>query len=231
MRALLRIVVPLLAVVVALVAGPAGPATAKGAESVTITGPDIPAARPLELSARTDPDTFGRLDTGLYDALDAGGPPLAAVQPAGKLGTRHVLTWQLHVGPGGPTPVRQDLYLSAAGGPLAYTPPGQFVWADGSVAGGGWHRPPNGVVQVLADLKSGWASGKGDAVAGDMLADDVLADVAPEPEATPAGSVGDAVWPEVTAGTAAAALAAIGGLAALRLRRARRRERVAAVPL
>jgi hypothetical protein len=86
----------------------------------------------------------------LGSALPGGGPsPLSAEPPGGSLGPRHTLTWQMMTGTGETTPIRQDLYLHADGGPLVHTPAKQPLW--GGVTRGGWSPMRGDAVQALAD--------------------------------------------------------------------------------
>ncbi|MGH9228334.1 MAG: hypothetical protein ACRD07_06290 [Acidimicrobiales bacterium] len=224
--------------VIAVLLSAAGPAAAKGAVSVTITGPGIPLDGPIEVSGETHPDEWGQVDTGLWEALpDIGPSPLASEPPAGHVGLRHTLTWQVSTGPDETTPIRQDLYLHAEGGPLVYTAPGQPIGDE--VTRGGWYRAPGRLRQVLADAcvpivgdfdasvtcwKRRWAAKAASASATSAK----LASGGPAQEAEP----GDSVWSEPVAGMVVLlAGVGVGGAVAVRRHRARRRERVAPVPL
>ena len=220
-------------VLVGVVVGLAAPAGAKGATSLTVTGPGISLDAPIEVSGRTHPDEWEDIlvSSGLHEALpDLGSSGLPARAEAVYLGPRHTLTWHVMTGPGETTPIRQDLYLQADGGPLIYTDPGQPIW-DG-VTSGGWYQPPERFRQALADAcvpmlgnleaspvcwkrqlaaKAASAQGTGRAVA--------------EPAA------GDPWWPEAAAGSGAASV--VGLAAAVTVRRARlsRRRRMAPISL
>lgn len=241
MRGTLRMTVAVGAGVLT-VATLAGPAGAKGAVSVTITGPGIPLASPIELSAQTASDEWGQIDTGLWEALpDTGAMALTREPSEEHLGPRHTLTWQIITGPGDDitkdpyetTSIRQDLYLYADGGPLVYTSPGQAIW-DG-VTTGGWYRAPDRLRQVLADACV--------PIIGDFGASAVCAKRQMEAKAASARGTGRAVaaelpagdpwWPEVIGGAAGVAVLAglIGALAVRRVRRVRQRRRVAPIPL
>jgi hypothetical protein len=205
-----------LAGVLAAVLASAAPAWAKGPQSLSISGPGL--ATPIEVSYTSHPDEWSHIDTGVWHALpgetDAA---LLADAPTDDLGSHYTLTWQVMTGPEETTPIRQDLYLDAPGGPLVYTPAGQPIW-DG-VTRGGWYRPPERLRDVLASV--------GVPVAGasrkEASASRLTASSAPASGGEPAASAsGDAPWPVAITGLAAAlAVAGLGG--ALALRRTRRR--------
>jgi hypothetical protein len=191
----------------------AAPALAKGADQVTISGPGL--AQPLVLGGEGEPGTgsdLGRLadGTGLFVAMfgASGGLQLASSEPAGPLGPRYELAYR--VPGGGPTPdtLRQDPYPSAAGGPVAYTPPDQSFY--GGQASSGWYRAPDGFVPFLVSLGVPAAS----------------APAAPRATAASAGTAAGparrshhAPWLPVTAGVFGAGVLALVGLGLLRRRR------------
>ena len=221
------------AVLVGLVVGLAAPATAKGVASLTVTGPGIPLDAPIEVSGRTHPTEWEDIlaSSGVQEALfDLGPSGLAAQAKTEYLGLRHTLTWNVMTGPGETTPIRQDLYLQADGGPLTYTEPGQPIW-DG-VTRGGWHRAPERFRQALADACV--------PVIGDFEASTVCWERRWAAKAESAEGTGRAVaeppagdpwWPEAAAASGAAS--AVGLAAAVTVRRARlsRRRRMAPISL
>jgi hypothetical protein len=212
-------------VLVGLVVGLAAPAGAKGATSLTVTGPGIPLDAPIEVSGRTHPNEWEDIlvSSGLHEALpDLGSSGLAARAEAEHLGVRHRLTWHVMTGPGETTPIRQDLYLQADGGPLIHTEPGQPVW-DG-VTRGGWYQATERLRQALADACV--------PVIGDLEASTVCWERRWAAKAESAQGTGRAVaeppagdpwWPEVAAGLGAASAVGLAAAVTLRARLSRRR--------
>jgi hypothetical protein len=207
----------------------ASPVGAKGIESATITGPALD--HPIDVMS----DASGKLPTltGVWETR-LGHPepvPLLDRTPTAQLGPRYTVTWRI-TGPGGPTPLRQDVYPDAEGGPLVHTASGQRFF-DG-VTQGGWYQapvalrdvlsrlgvPPVGVVTPSDAADTGAVS---PAIAGPGIPLD-----APTTVPTRAD---DPWWPEVVAGLAVTAVVVGPAITAARLRRARRRGRVAAVQL
>jgi hypothetical protein len=118
----------------------ATPALAKGPSQASITGPGL--VRAIAVSGNGESGEQGTLavlagQTGLFTALfgpgasvpDQTSASLRTPPPKATLGPRYTVTYTVP----GVTPkpgeqygrVRQDLYPSAAGGPVIYTPPGQ----------------------------------------------------------------------------------------------------------
>jgi hypothetical protein len=189
----------------------AAPASAKGPESATITGPGLD--DPIELSIGND--GFNGLDTGVWNALpDSGSAPLVAKAPPGDLGDRYVITWQMMINEDETTPLRQELYLDAEGGAVAYTPAGQPFFDVKTVAG--WYRVPPSTVDAFAELGVPVSAKKLSAsTAGGPPVDSSTAD---------SSSAGRAVLVVGGVGLAAAAAGLVGVVAT---RRARRRQGVA----
>jgi len=140
-------------------------ALAKGPSQARITGPGL--AHPIVVSGNGEPGQQGglstlALQTGLFFVLfsvNAGVPgqtlpQLRTPPPQASLGPRYTIIYTV---PGGITShpeeqfgqVRQDLYPRAAGGPLVYTPPGQY---DGPFPVTGWLRARHGLPRTLARL-------------------------------------------------------------------------------
>jgi hypothetical protein len=221
------------AMLVGLVVGLAAPAAAKGVSSLTVTGPGIPLDAPIEVSGRTHPGEWEGIvaSSGFYEALpDLGSSGLAARAESESLGPRHTLTWHVMTGPGEMTPIRQDLYLQADGGPLIYTEPGQPVW-DG-VTRGGWHRAPERFRQALADACV--------PIIGDFEASTVCWERRWAAKAESARGTGRAVaepaavdpwWPEAAAGLGAASAAGLAAAVTLGRARLSRRRRMAPISL
>lgn len=218
---------------VGLVVGLAAPATAKGVSSLAVTGPGIPLDAPIEVSDRTHPGEWEDIvaSSGFHEALpDLGSSGLAARAESEYLGLRHTLTWHVMTGPGETTPVRQDLYLQADGGPLTYTEPGQPVW-DG-VTRGGWHRAPERFRQALADACVPMI---GDLEASAVCWKRQLAAKAASAQGTGRAvaepAAGDPWWPEAAAGLGAASAAGLAAAVTVRRARLSRRRRVAPISL
>ena len=215
------------AMLVGVVVALAAPAAAKGVASLTVTGPGIPIDAPIEVSGRTHPaeleDIFA--SSGVPEALpDLGSSALATRAGTVDLGPRHALTWHVMTGPGEMTPLRQDLYLQADGGPLTYTEPGQPIW--GGVTRGGWYRAPERLRQALADACV--------PIIGDFEASAACSErrMAAKAASASVGTAnprereqrsGSSSWPEAIAGiTAATALIVTGGMVAHKRTRRRR---------
>jgi hypothetical protein len=202
----------------------AGPAWAKGIESVTLDGPGL--AGPVVLSTSGNGTTLVEhrdLPVSLVDELDPwvvmGGTPtdLMPEAPTGDLGPAYSATWRMH---GSTSPVEQDVYPFAAGGPLVHIP-AEPIWDYDTRDT--WYRVPDATLATLADIgviaATESRSGRSYAVI--------------DRTTTPSSPAsGDPAWPEAIAGAVAAAvLAGVAGATVVRRRRARRRERVAPVPL
>jgi hypothetical protein len=129
------LLVPLL--VVAL----AGPASAKGAQDATLTGPGI--TTPLHIGNDPEGPTTVNVNrlveaTGTNYAVFRTRPsPLESVRPAGRLGPRYRIVYRLYTGENEATPVRQTIYPFARAGFVTYTPPGQRAF-DAEVRAG-WY--------------------------------------------------------------------------------------------
>jgi hypothetical protein len=143
----------------------ATPALAKGPTQARITGPGL--AHMIVVAGNGEPGQQSKLSTlamqtGLFFVLfgtnasvPAQTPPqLRTPPPKASLGPRYTIIYTV---PGGITShpdkqlgqVRQDLYPRAAGGPLVYTPPGQYA---GPFPVAGWLRASHGLPRTLAQL-------------------------------------------------------------------------------
>jgi hypothetical protein len=202
----------------------AGPAQAKGIDSVTLDGPGL--AGPVVLSTSGNGTTLvdhRDRSVSLIDELDPwvvmGGTPvdLLPEAPTRDLGPAYTATWRMF---GVTTPVEQDVYPFAAGGPLVHIP-AEPIWDYNTRDT--WYRVPDTTLATLADVgviaATESRSGRSYAVM--------------DRTTTPSSpSSGDPAWPEAIAGAVAAAvLAGVAGATVVRRRRARRRQRVAPVPL
>lgn len=140
-----------------IVAVVATPASAKGADQATITGPGL--AKPIVVGGDGEPGStegLGQLSEGggLYTAVfgpDSGmGQPLTEKAPAGDLGPKYQISFRIPGGNPQPDVLKQDLYPMAPNGPVTYTAPGQVVF-DGR-SHGGWYQGPASLVAVLKQL-------------------------------------------------------------------------------
>lgn len=116
-------------------------AAAKGAQVVTITGPGIDGRLRLD-NLHDQPGVAGPNDLGNATGalLFAAGEPNAAIEakrPAGALGPRYRVTYDVLVGENTTKPLRQDVYPFAKAGFVVFTPPGQRVFAK--QARTGWY--------------------------------------------------------------------------------------------
>jgi hypothetical protein len=211
-------------VALALVVALAGPAQAKGIDSVTLEGPGL--AGPIVLSTSGNGTTLvdeQDRPVSLADELDpwvvVGGAQvdLMPEAPTRDLGPAYLATWRM----GGFTSrVEQDVYPFAAGGPLVHIP-AEPIWDYDTRDT--WYRVPDATLATLADVgviaATESRSGRSYAVIHRTT--------------TPSSpAAGAPAWPEAIAAAAAAAvLAGAAGATVVRRRRARRRDRVAPVPL
>ena len=204
-------------VVSAAVVALAIPALGKGIASATITGPGL--VRPID-----DPSpNMSKLPalTAIWEVTPGHPEPVTLLgqAPTRQLGPAYTLTWRILTGPDKTTPIRQDVYPHAEGGPLVHTAPGQAIF--GGATAGGWYRAHTGLRDMLTSL------GVPPPASAAPAAKSALA--TPPAQTSPPD---DSAWPGVIIGaTAAMALASVGGAVAFRRSRARRRERVAPVPL
>jgi hypothetical protein len=193
----------------------AGPASAKGIQSATITGPGL--TRPIE-DPSPDMSKLPAL-TAFWDVMPGQPQPPTLMEqaPAGRLGPRYTVTWELMTDADETTAIRQDLYPLAEGGPLVHTAAGQPIF-DGTTLGG-WYEAPIALRDMLSSLGVPPASAVSPAKSSPAT-----------PPAVRSQSSDDWPWPPVIIGaTGAMALASVGGVVAVR--RVRRRERVAPIPL
>ena len=144
----------------------AAPALAKGPSQASITGPGL--VRAVIVAGNGEPGEQGTLavlagQTGLVNALfgadisvaQQAPVPLRSPPPKASLGVRYTV---IYIVPGvTPQPgeqfgrIRQDLYPSAAGGPVIYTPPGQDGFGQ-PLQVTGWLRGSHQLTRALAQL-------------------------------------------------------------------------------
>jgi hypothetical protein len=220
MRRLLIIV----AAAAVVVLGTATPAVAKGPDRATITGPEL--AEPIVVAGGGEPGMAGHLSdlaqkSGLFPAMfgTSGAMPLLAHQPAGRLGPKYALVYRVPAGDDTRS-VRQDLYPSAAGGPLTYTPAGQTVFGGSSVTSG-WFRGEDGLGALLARLGVPGASGTpADTAISSSSGPGGAASASPGPSLVPRAAgvpASHRLAPALLAGAAVAVIAVVASL--LRARR------------
>jgi hypothetical protein len=134
----MRRLVTLLSLLLAALAVPAtvaGPAHAKGATSVTVSGPGID-ERTLGFTRRTDDVDVGSLAeaSNIYGIWGDGQFADAPALTADELGPRYRLTWY----EGNVRMVVSHVYPFAEAGAWAEVPVGQRLWRE-PVATGWWH--------------------------------------------------------------------------------------------
>jgi hypothetical protein len=122
------LVVAFAAAMVLLAVG--APATAKGPESATITGPGIGTQELASSTIYPSLDTLTRV-TRFWDSV-ANTVATDTEPPAGELGPRFEVRYHVpdlhNPSSGRAWEIRQDLYPFAAAGPVVYTPRGQTMY-------------------------------------------------------------------------------------------------------
>lgn len=137
----------------ALAVGVPGNAQAKGAESVTLSGPGID--KPIELIDRSISfDTYeNNAPVRLIGLIGLGSGRFPGTTPPEELGSAYTLTWVMGP-PGDPIELRtiyQYVYLEAAGGTLIHTP--EQIGLDGWGANvAGWFEAPEELGPTIEDV-------------------------------------------------------------------------------
>jgi hypothetical protein len=140
-----------------IVVATASPASAKGADQATITGPGL--SKPIVIGGDGEPGSMeglGQLSegTGMFVAMfgpDAGtGQQLSPKAPAVDLGPKYLIEFRVPGANPKPDMLRQDLYPMAPGGPVTYTAADQSVF-DGKT-GGGWYQGTSSLTVLLRQL-------------------------------------------------------------------------------
>lgn len=132
MQRLLLTPLVLVAVLGVTVAAPA-PALAKGASSVTVTGPGVVARSITYTQAPDDVDLDSLAEaSGIYGIFGAGDFVARPELSAAELGPRYVLTW--YQGPSQVLAV-SHVYPFAEGGAWAHVPRGQRLFGESTRAG------------------------------------------------------------------------------------------------
>jgi hypothetical protein len=132
----------------------ANPATAKGPDQATITGPGLD--EPIVVSGYGKPGTGSELGeladgSGLFLVMfEPDDRRVVSEAPDGPLGPRYELSFRVPDGIGTGSTVRQELYPRAPGGPVTYTEAGQTVF--GMTTRGGWYRTPTSFTPLLERL-------------------------------------------------------------------------------
>lgn len=163
----------------------AGPAVAKGATSVTVSGPGVE-DQTLGLTRTTDDADVGSLaeTSGLYGIF---GEPQFSGRPdltAGELGPRYTLTWY----EADARMVVSHVYPFAEGGAWAEVPDGQRLW--GAPIETGWWHGGTALQQHLVSLgATSRGAGAADAAAGAAA----LTDPPPASPGFPMATTGAAV--------------------------------------
>jgi hypothetical protein len=128
--------------VAALIFATSGPASAKGAQDATLTGPGIRGALHIvNVAQGPTAVNVNRLAeaTGTNYAVFRTRPsPLEAQRPHGPLGPRYRIVYGVYTGENEVTPVRQIVYPFASAGFVTYTPPGQRMFHKNVRSG--WYR-------------------------------------------------------------------------------------------
>ncbi|HEX6150861.1 hypothetical protein [Nocardioides sp.] len=131
------LVIPaLLAVALALVVAGAAPASAKGATSVTVTGPGISELEVDHWTRPTDDVDLGTLSevSGIYGIFGDGQLTAGPDVTEGELGPRYVLTWYQ----ASRVMAVSHIYPFAEGGAWAHVPRHQRLWGE-ALNSGWWH--------------------------------------------------------------------------------------------
>ena len=91
------------------------------------------------------------MQTGFFAATFREVPdPMLDARPAGELGPKLTITWQLRPAPGADA-LNQDIYPYADGGPLTYMAPGQRFYTTERTRGG-WYRSSPALLTTLQQL-------------------------------------------------------------------------------
>jgi hypothetical protein len=140
-----------LAIVVVVLALSTGVAAAKGPTGGELTGQGLTAPIPLSGGEGTASGDGLIMQTGFFAAAFPEVPdPMLDERPAGDLGPKLTITWQLSPAPGADA-LTQDVYPYAEGGPLTYMAPGQPFYTTEKTRGG-WYRATPALVTTLQQL-------------------------------------------------------------------------------
>jgi hypothetical protein len=143
-----RLVLGIVLVALALSTGVAG---AKGPSGGELTGDGLAAPIALSGGEGTGAGDGLIMQTGFFAAAFREVPdPMLDARPAGELGPKLTITWQLSPAPGADA-LEQDIYPYADGGPLTYMAPGQRFFTTEQTRGG-WYRATPALLITLHDL-------------------------------------------------------------------------------
>lgn len=156
------------AAVAAVVLGLAAPASAKGADQATITGPGL--SEPIVISGNGEPGSGEQLGqfcdgSGLFTFMfggDNGSGQRLGAPPAGDLGPKYSIAYRVPDGSLNGATFRQDLYPSAPNGPVTFTPDGQEVF--GNETNSGWFQPAASFGSLLTAIGIPGVTAAGDPV-------------------------------------------------------------------
>ena len=141
-------------VATAVVVGTAGAASAKGASVVTISGPGL--AQPIRLDqvsgpAAPNPNDLATATGALLVASGASHASVVAERPAGRLGPRYRVTYEILTGPNETKSLVQFVYPFARAGFVTHTPAGQRVFDKRTRSGWYVSTPRAGVGAMTSD--------------------------------------------------------------------------------
>jgi hypothetical protein len=143
-----RVVLAIIVVVLALSTSVAG---AKGPTGGELTGDGLAAPIALSGGEGTGAGDGLIMQTGFFAAVFPEVPdPMLDARPAGELGPKLTITWQLSPTPGADA-LTQDIYPYADGGPLSYMAPGQRFYTTEQTRGG-WYRSSPALLSTLQQL-------------------------------------------------------------------------------
>ncbi len=141
----------MLGIVVGVLALSTGVAAAKGPTGGELTGDGLAAPIALTGGEGTGVGDGLIMQTGFFAAVFREAPdPMLDTRPAGELGPKLTITWQLSPTRGADA-VTQDLYPYAEGGPLTYMAPGQRIYTTEQTRGG-WYRASPALPTTLQQL-------------------------------------------------------------------------------
>jgi hypothetical protein len=129
-------------------------ALAKGASEATITGPGLGDGITLTGEGQLGGERLMQLAeaAGFFPALFVTTPnPMHPARPAGELGPRYTIAYQLPGPNGGLDELRQDLYPYAMPDPVTYVRPGEQYWATEKTVGG-WYVSSSTLKEQLVAL-------------------------------------------------------------------------------
>lgn len=129
-------------------------ALAKGASEATITGPGLGDGITLAGEGQLGGERLMQLAeaAGFFPALFRTTPnPMRTARPAGELGPRYTVAYQLPGPDGHLAELRQDLYPYAKPDPVTYVKSGEPYWATEETVGG-WYIASSTLKEQLVAL-------------------------------------------------------------------------------